>query len=240
MSPILKKLSALLGFPGGSGSKESACNAETWFHPWVRKIPWEGTVCPLQYSCLGYPMDRGAWQAWPSAYQQSMVSFSAAILNMERTLIPILIHTQSLQNDLNYRWVTFPKAWAKTKVHHKTFSTFSSSVYSKGRKGRARASARVFLDVAASLWGRLLAGFACLVVLRLLKDLLSRWIGVVRREKARRWGCWWRQTWPPSPRTQASRGEYTRASPNLQWPETHGVHTNLLWASEHSQGRDIV
>ena len=101
VSPILKKLSALLGFPGGSGSKESACNAETWFHPWVRKIPWEGTLCPLQYSCLGYPMDRGAWQAWPSVYQQSMVSFSAAILNMERTLIPILIHTQSLQNDLN-------------------------------------------------------------------------------------------------------------------------------------------
>ena len=39
VSPILKKLSALLGFPGGSGSKESACSAETWFHPWVRKIP---------------------------------------------------------------------------------------------------------------------------------------------------------------------------------------------------------
>jgi len=31
--------------------------------PWVRKIPGEGNGNPLQYSCLGNPMDRGAWQA---------------------------------------------------------------------------------------------------------------------------------------------------------------------------------
>ena len=30
---------------------------------WVEKIPWRREWQPLQYSCLGNPMDRGAWQA---------------------------------------------------------------------------------------------------------------------------------------------------------------------------------
>ena len=29
----------------------------------LRKSPGEGNDNPLQYSCLGNPMDRGAWQA---------------------------------------------------------------------------------------------------------------------------------------------------------------------------------
>ena len=33
------------------------------FDPWVGKIPAEGNGNPLQYSCLGNPMDRGAWWA---------------------------------------------------------------------------------------------------------------------------------------------------------------------------------
>ena len=31
------------------------------FSPWVGNIPWNGK--PLQYSCLGNPIDREAWQA---------------------------------------------------------------------------------------------------------------------------------------------------------------------------------
>ena len=42
-----------LGFPGGSDSKESACNAGD---------P-KGNGSPLQYSCLENFMDRGGWQA---------------------------------------------------------------------------------------------------------------------------------------------------------------------------------
>ena len=34
-----------------------------WFNPWVGKIHGEGNGNPLQYVCLGDPMDRGAWQA---------------------------------------------------------------------------------------------------------------------------------------------------------------------------------
>ena len=33
------------------------------FDSWVRKTPGEGNGNPLQYSCLGNPMDRGAWWA---------------------------------------------------------------------------------------------------------------------------------------------------------------------------------
>ena len=47
--------------------KESACNAgdaryEAQSLGWEDPL-WEGNGNPLQYSCLGYPMDRGAWQA---------------------------------------------------------------------------------------------------------------------------------------------------------------------------------
>ena len=30
---------------------------------WVRRFPGEGNGNPLQYSCLGNPMDRRAWRA---------------------------------------------------------------------------------------------------------------------------------------------------------------------------------
>ena len=33
------------------------------FNPWVWKIPGEGNGNPLQYSCLGNPMEREAWRA---------------------------------------------------------------------------------------------------------------------------------------------------------------------------------
>ena len=33
------------------------------FHPWVRNTPGEETGNSLHYSCLGNPMDRGAWWA---------------------------------------------------------------------------------------------------------------------------------------------------------------------------------
>ena len=29
-----------MGFPGGSGGKESACNAGDVVDPWVGKVPW--------------------------------------------------------------------------------------------------------------------------------------------------------------------------------------------------------
>ena len=44
--------------------KESICQCrKCGFDPWIGKIPWRKKRNPLQYSCLGNPMDREAWQA---------------------------------------------------------------------------------------------------------------------------------------------------------------------------------
>ena len=51
-----------MSFPGGSVDKESACNArDPGSIPGSGRSPAEGNGYPLQYSCLGNPMDRGAW-----------------------------------------------------------------------------------------------------------------------------------------------------------------------------------
>ena len=53
-----------LGFPGGSDSRESACNArDLGLTPRWGRCPGDGNGYPLQYSCLENPMDRGAWWA---------------------------------------------------------------------------------------------------------------------------------------------------------------------------------
>ena len=51
----------VVGFLGGSDGEATACNAEPSFDPWVRNIPGEGNGNPFQCSCLGNPMDGGAW-----------------------------------------------------------------------------------------------------------------------------------------------------------------------------------
>ena len=53
----------VLGFPGGSDSKESACNArDPGLIPGWGRAPGEGNGNPLQYSCLENPMDGEDWQ----------------------------------------------------------------------------------------------------------------------------------------------------------------------------------
>ena len=53
-----------LGFPGGSDSKESACNTgDPGLIPGLGICPGGGHGNSLQYSCLENSMDRGAWQA---------------------------------------------------------------------------------------------------------------------------------------------------------------------------------
>ena len=52
----------ILGFPGGSDGKASACNAgDTGSTTGLGRSPGEGNGNPPQYSCLGNPMDGGAW-----------------------------------------------------------------------------------------------------------------------------------------------------------------------------------
>ena len=54
----------LRGFPGGSDSKESACNAgDPGSIPESGRSPGEEKGNPLQYPCLENSMDRGVWWA---------------------------------------------------------------------------------------------------------------------------------------------------------------------------------
>ena len=53
-----------MGFSGGSDGKEFVCNAgDPGSIPELGRSPVKGNGNSLQYSCLGNPMDRGAWQA---------------------------------------------------------------------------------------------------------------------------------------------------------------------------------
>ena len=50
------------GLPRGSVVKEPTCQAgDLGSVPGLGRFPGEGNGNPLQYSCLGNPMDRGAW-----------------------------------------------------------------------------------------------------------------------------------------------------------------------------------
>ena len=53
--------------PRWLSGKESTCQAadtrDTGSIPGLGRSPGEGNANPLQYSCLGTPMDRGAWQS---------------------------------------------------------------------------------------------------------------------------------------------------------------------------------
>ena len=51
------------GFPGGSVVKNLPAVQETGLIPGSGRSPGEGNGNPLWCSCLGNPIDRGAWQA---------------------------------------------------------------------------------------------------------------------------------------------------------------------------------
>ena len=59
----LIKVTRAIDFPGGSDGKESANAGDTGSITGSQRSSVEGNGNPLQYSCLGNLLDRGAWQA---------------------------------------------------------------------------------------------------------------------------------------------------------------------------------
>ena len=56
-----------MGLPWWLSGKESACGEGNINSiSGLGRFPREGNGSPLQYSCLGNPMDRGAW--WPTVH----------------------------------------------------------------------------------------------------------------------------------------------------------------------------
>ena len=63
-----KVFDGIQGFLGGAGGKELACQCRkhknnVGWTPGSGRSSGGGNGNPLQYSCLEYSMDRGAWQA---------------------------------------------------------------------------------------------------------------------------------------------------------------------------------
>ena len=60
------------GLLGGSDGKELACSVRDLSSmPGLGRSPEEGNGNPLQYSCLGNPMDKGAWRATVHGVEKS-------------------------------------------------------------------------------------------------------------------------------------------------------------------------
>ena len=66
-----------MGSPAGSGGEESACNVGYPSSiPGLERSPGEGNGCPLWYSCLENPIDKGAWRATVSGHKESDTTHS--------------------------------------------------------------------------------------------------------------------------------------------------------------------
>ena len=99
------------GFPGGSEVKVSACNVgDPGSIPGSGRSPGEGNGNPLQYSCLEYPMDGGAWQATVHGVAKSRTRLSD--------------FTHSLH--IHYGTISTPRSWWTV---HRACSDFSSYIW---------------------------------------------------------------------------------------------------------------
>ena len=61
--PLRAEIISVLGFPSGSAVKNPPANAgDMGLITGSRRFPGERNGNPFKYSCLGNPMNRGAWQ----------------------------------------------------------------------------------------------------------------------------------------------------------------------------------
>jgi len=73
----IDKLFVLMDFPGGSDGKVSAYNSgDLGSILGLERSPGEGNGNPLQYSCLGNPVDGGVWWATAHGVPQSWTRLS--------------------------------------------------------------------------------------------------------------------------------------------------------------------
>ena len=72
-----RKQSPISGFPDGSVGKESSSNSgDAGQIPGFGRSPEGGNGNPVQYSCLGNPMDREAWGAAVQGVTKSRIQWS--------------------------------------------------------------------------------------------------------------------------------------------------------------------
>ena len=82
-----------MGFPGESVVKNLPANAgDPGLIPGSGRSPGEGSGNPLQYSCLGNPIDRGA--RWAKVHKAQRVGHN---WTNEHAHIPYNLHIQGVQ-----------------------------------------------------------------------------------------------------------------------------------------------
>ena len=83
-------------FPGGSDGEASAYSAgDLGSVPGLGRSPGEGNGNPLQYSCLGNPMDGGAWQATVHGVAKSWTDWATSLS---------FTFSLSMEEDLDDKW----------------------------------------------------------------------------------------------------------------------------------------
>ena len=100
------------GFLGGSDGKESTGNArDLGLIPGLARSPGERNGYPLQSSCLGNPMDRGAWRASPLGPKESAGNW-ATFTSLHHAM------TDIIKEVLNHNWFsdynTFSFLWKRS------------------------------------------------------------------------------------------------------------------------------
>ena len=102
--------SLLLGFPGSTVVKNLPDNAgdtrDTISVPGSGRFSEEGNGKPLQYSCLGNPMDRGAWWAIVQGVTKSLTGLSLCV--------HAHTHTHTHTHTLRGKGVQWPRGWSQT------------------------------------------------------------------------------------------------------------------------------
>ena len=98
----------ILGFPGGSEGKASACNVgDLGSIPGSGRSPGEGNGNPLQDSCLENPMDRGVW--WATVHRVAK----------SRT---------RLSDFTSLQWTYYSKILYSSHQHFKNYSVFKAKI----------------------------------------------------------------------------------------------------------------
>ena len=78
--------SRLVGLPWWLSVKESACSAgDIGLIPGSGRSPGEGNGNPLLYSCLGNPMNRGAW--WAIVHGVARVEHNSSTKQQQRLVL---------------------------------------------------------------------------------------------------------------------------------------------------------
>ena len=115
------------GFTGGEGIKNLPANAGDMdsIPGWGRSHE-EGNGSPLQYSCLGNPMDRGAWQA--TVHRVTEESDSTQQLNKSNNIYTAHIYTRIYQVDSLTTWELGALTLCTVKSLCIIYSQFSVSI----------------------------------------------------------------------------------------------------------------